>query len=217
MLYFAVLRERLGREEESLELAEGLTVAHLLGQLAQRHEALAPLLPSLSVAVNQKVVPAATLLANGDEVALLPPVSGGIDPRRVAVQDRPLSLDEVVAAVEGPRQGGLVTFTGNVRDHGQLADVVRLEYEAFVPMALEVMAALADEVEAEWPGSKVAVHHRVGHLRVGEKAVVIAASAPHRAEAFAACRALIDRLKERVPIWKKEIGVDGAVWIGSGP
>lgn len=217
VLYFAVLRERVRLDEEQLDVAEGLSVEDLLAALAHRHPALVGLLPHLSVAVNRKVVPRATRLRADDEVALLPPVAGGADPRRVAIETNPLSLDEVVAAVQGPGQGGLVTFTGTVRDHGHHAQVVRLEYEAFVPMAIQVMTALADEVQAEWPGTRVAVHHRLGALGVGELAVVIAVSAPHRAEAFDACRAVIDRLKERVPIWKKEIGADGATWVGLGP
>lgn len=217
ILYFAAARERTGLEQEECNLAEGLTVTDLLRQVEQRHPALGPLLPYLSVAVNRSGVPRATVLGEGDEVALLPPVSGGSGPRRLAVLDVPLSMDEVMAAVEGPRQGGIVTFAGVVRNHGQQPDVVRLEYEAFIPMALDVMKALADEVEAEWPETKVAVHHRVGRLDVGERAVVIAVSAPHRAEAFAACRAVIDRLKERVPIWKKEVGANGEEWVGLGP
>jgi molybdopterin synthase catalytic subunit len=110
-----------------------------------------------------------------------------------------------------------VTFAGVVRRDGHaLPDVVRLEYEAYVEMALEVLATIVDELEREHPGARVAIHHRVGALAVGETAVVIAVAAPHRAEAFAACRDAIDRLKERAPIWKKEIGERGEVWLGVG-
>ncbi|MDX2023172.1 MAG: molybdenum cofactor biosynthesis protein MoaE [Deltaproteobacteria bacterium] len=217
LLYFAVVRERLGLDEEHISLPADATVSTLLRRLSDLHFVLAPLLPKLSVAVNRSVVPHSTPLHDGDEVALLPPVAGGSGLARVAMLDTPLSLDAVVSQVMAPSQGGLVTFTGVVRDHGQQAQVVRLEYEAFVPMALQVLSALADEVEAQWPGTRVAMHHRRGHLNVGDLAVIIAVSAPHRAEAFAACRACIDRLKERAPIWKKEIGVDGSEWIGLGP
>jgi molybdopterin synthase catalytic subunit len=111
-----------------------------------------------------------------------------------------------------------VTFSGIVRRDGHaLPDVIRLEYEAFTEMALEVLAAIADELERELPGVRVAIHHRTGSLFVGETAVAIAAAAPHRAEAFTACRAAIDRLKERAPIWKKEIGESGEEWLGMGP
>lgn len=217
LLYFAVVRERLGRDEEHISLPSETTVSGLLNYLANLHPGLAPLLPKLSVAVNRSVVTHQTTLHENDEVALLPPVAGGSGLNRVAILDTGLSLDAVVQQVMAPSQGGLVTFTGVVRDHGQQAQVVRLEYEAFVPMALQVLSQLADEVETEWPGTRVAMQHRRGHLAVGDLAVVIAVSAPHRAEAFAACRACIDRLKDRAPIWKKEIGADGSEWIGLGP
>jgi molybdopterin synthase catalytic subunit len=113
--------------------------------------------------------------------------------------------------------GGVVTFTGVVRRVSRGVQVERLEYEAYPEMAEKVMTELCSEIESEIPGCSLAVEHRVGDLSVGEVAVVIAAAAPHRAEAFAACRAMIDRLKERVPIWKKEISPDGAEWIGLGP
>ena len=131
--------------------------------------------------------------------------------------DRPPSLDGVCRAVAGPGLGGMVTFTGLVRDHSQGRAVVRLEYEAYVPMAEKVFGELCEEIERELPGTRLAVEHRVGTLLVGDVAVVIAAAAPHRAEAFRACQAMIDRLKERAPIWKKEIGPDGDSWVGMGP
>jgi MoaE-MoaD fusion protein len=168
--------------------------------------------------VNRSVVTREHRLCDGDEVALLPPVAGGMDqPERLAILDRTLSLDAVVRSVSSPSQGGIVTFTGVVRRHGQLPEVERLEYEAFVPMALSVLGAIAHEIENAFPGTQVAIHHRVGNLLVGEPAVVIAVSAPHRAEAFSGCRAAIEALKQRVPIWKKEIGPDGNAWIGMGP
>ena len=150
-------------------------------------------------------------------MALIPPVSGGASPRRILIAEQPLSLDEVTRAVTGPEQGAVATFTGLVRRHGTLPDVTRLEYEAYVPMAEAVLAAIAREIELEYPGVRVAIHHRIGTLSIGEPAVVIAASAPHRAESFAACRVAIERLKQRAPIWKKEIGAGGEVWVGTGP
>ena len=156
------------------------------------------------------------MLRDGDELALIPPVAGGAD-RHVRLLDQPLSLDRVVAAVASPDAGGIVTFTGVVRRHSAGRAVERLEYEAYREMAEKVMRELCEQVEAEIAGARLAVEHRQGALVVGDIAVVIAASAPHRAEAFAACRALIDRLKQQVPIWKKEIGPDGAEWVGLGP
>ncbi|HEY0705284.1 MAG TPA: molybdopterin converting factor subunit 1 [Polyangia bacterium] len=217
VLFFAVLRERTGQTQRAVELPESATVASLFDQLVAEFPAIAPLRGRIQIAVNRQVVRADHPLASGDEVALIPPVSGGSDPRRFAITDAPLSLDEVSAAVAGPSQGGLVTFTGHVRRAGAVPDVIRLEYEAYVPMATEVLAAIAREIEENIPGSRLAIHHRVGALSVGEAAVVIAASAPHRAEAFAACREAIEQLKVRAPIWKKEIGESGAVWVGVGP
>jgi molybdopterin converting factor subunit 1 len=217
VLYFAVLRERAGREHESIELPAGATAGALLETLVSRYPSFAGLAGRLQIAVNREMVPASQALHDGDEVALIPPVSGGAGPRVCAITSEPLSLDEVAAAVSGETQGGLCTFTGHVRRQGAVPDVIRLEYEAYVPMATDVLADIAREIEIEYPGVRVAIHHRIGTLVVGEAAVVIAASAPHRAEAFAACRVAIERLKERAPIWKKEIGQSGAVWVGVGP
>jgi molybdopterin synthase catalytic subunit len=217
ILYFAILRERLGRDREALELPAGADVAAARAAIGARHPELASLLPAVRGAVNRAFVADGHALAEGDELALIPPVAGGAG-AKVAIGAAPLSLEEVVAVVEGPGRGGVVTFAGVVRREGhQIPDVVRLEYEAYDVMALEVFAAIAAELEAELPGVRVAIHHRTGPLVVGETAVVIAAAAPHRAEAFSACRAAIDRLKERAPIWKKEIGESGAAWLGLGP
>jgi molybdopterin synthase catalytic subunit len=133
------------------------------------------------------------------------------------VTDEKLSLDEVVQAVSTPEHGGVVTFTGVVRGFSHGKKIVRLEYEAYRPMAEKKLAEIGRSINEEWPGTRVAIVHRVGVLAVGEAAVVIAASAPHRAAAFEACRAAIDRLKESVPIWKKEVAEDGETWIGLGP
>lgn len=217
VLFFAILKERLGRETCDLDLGPEATVTQALVALAAQHPQLAALLPRVQCAVNRQMTTSAQVLAEGDELALIPPVSGGAGVRFYAVSPDPLSLDAVVAAVSGPEQGAVVTFTGAVRRNGQLKAVSRLEYEAFVPMAEAALGSIIDELERESPGVRVAIHHRIGTLVVGEAAVVIAVSAPHRAEAFGACRIAIERLKQRVPIWKKEIGEDGAVWIGMGP
>jgi molybdopterin converting factor subunit 1 len=232
VLYFAILRERLRREEETVELPADATVAEGLTAIADLHPEIAVLLSQVQTAVNRKMATGAQVLAEGDELALLPPVAGGSGApadagsapappapvrRKIAVLAEALSLDAVVAEVEGVERGGIVTFTGVVRRHGRHGEVVRLEYEAYVEMAEQVLAEIAEEIEREWPGVHVAIHHRVGALAVGETAVVIAAAAPHRAEAFDACEAAIDRLKRRAPIWKKEIGTHGEEWIGHCP
>ena len=212
VLYFAVLRERRGAQSEILELPAGGDVAMALATIAKQHPQVASLLPRVQVAVNQVIAPATALLTDDDELALIPPVSGGAT-NRIAVRDVPLVLGDVVDVVVGPDRGGLVTFTGLVRRQGKVPNVVRLEYEAYRAMAERVLGEIADEIEREIPGSRVAIHHRVGSLAVGDAAVVVAAAAPHRAPAFDACRAAIDRLKARAPIWKKEIGETGAEWI----
>lgn len=183
-----------------------------LATIAKSNPQVAPLLPRIQVALNQVVVVATTPLGEGDELALIPPVSGG-SLSRIAVRDRPLSLDAVIEVVTGPDRGGLVTFTGLVRRHGKVPNVVRLEYEAYREMAERVLGEIANEIERESAGVRLAIHHRVGTLEVGEAAVMVAAAAPHRGPAFDACRAAIDRLKSRAPIWKKEIGEAGAEWI----
>jgi len=153
-------------------------------------------------------------LPDGAEVAIIPPVAGGAP--CYAVVDRPLRLEEVVAAVTSPGLGGLVTFTGVVRDASHGRRVERLEYEAYAAMAERALGRIGEEVGA-LHGCRVAVVHRVGVLVPGDAAVVIACAAPHRAPAFRACEEVLERLKRDVPIWKREVFTDGAVWVGMGP
>jgi molybdopterin synthase catalytic subunit len=175
------------------------------------------------VARNQELVGTAAAIADGDEVALIPPVSGGSGGEVAAtttlaeVREAAIDLMEVVRAVAHEGAGGVVTFTGLVRRESRGRTIERLEYEAYKVMAEGRLAAIAREIAASAPGVRVAILHRVGVLAVGEVAVVIAASAPHRAEAFAAAREAIERLKREVPIWKKEVAIDGEEWIGTGP
>ena len=221
--YFAVFREKLGRDSDVLELAAGARVRDAIDALAARHDAIARLRGRFRAAVNQDFTDDDRALADGDELALIPPVAGGAgEPapragRHVELRATPLSLDRCLAAVGGPGMGGIVTFTGMVRRTSRGTTVDHLEYEAYGEMAIREMTRLCDEIEAEIAGVRLAVEHRVGRLEVGDLAVVIAAAAPHRAEAFTACRAMIDRLKDQVPIWKKEVGDDGAEWVGLGP
>jgi len=217
VLYFAVFREQLGRDDDILEVAAGARVRDAIAQLAARHAAIERLRGKFRIAVNQDFCPDDHELADGDELALIPPVAGGADARHVQLLASPLSIDRCVAAVSGPGMGGIVTFIGMVRRDSRGTLVDHLEYEAYGAMATREMTRLCDEIEAEIAGTRLAVEHRTGRLEIGEVAVAIAAAAPHRAEAFAACRAMIDRLKQRVPIWKKEVGDDGAEWVGLGP
>ena len=216
--YFAVVRERLAREEETLSLPEAASVGMALDELSRRHAVVGALRSHLRVAVNQSFVGLDQLLADGDELALIPPVAGGGDERLArVVSERPPTLAAVVSAVQRTASGAIVTFTGVVRRESRGKKVVRLEYEAYAEMAERVFRELCEEIEAEIPGCRIAVEHRVGILAVGDVAVVIAACAPHRKAAFRACEVMIDRLKESAPIWKKEVSDDGESWIGLGP
>lgn len=141
-------------------------------------------------------------------------MSGALPSERVDLREAPLSLDEVVAHVSRPGAGGIATFLGVVRDESDGRVVTRLDYSAYAAMAKREMTAIAEEIEREIHGVRVSAIHRIGSLEVGDAAIVCAASAPHRGEAFEACRALIDRIKARVPIWKREWGPDGAEWVG---
>jgi MoaE-MoaD fusion protein len=216
VLYFAAARERAGLAEERFSTlpAQG-TVRALLAELSARHPSLVPLLPHLRVAVNQAFVGLDEAVPDGAEVALIPPVAGGAGLFRVV--ERPPTLDEVVAAVRDAARGGLVTFTGVVRDESRGRQVVRLTYEAYASMAERVLAGVGAEAEQRWPGVRLAIVHRVGVLQPGDVAVVIAAAAPHRSEAFEACRFAIERLKRDAPIWKRETYQDGEEWVGLGP
>jgi molybdopterin converting factor subunit 1 len=209
---FGALAERAGRGEESLNLPEDATAGSALRAVGERHPEAAGILDRLSVAVNQEVVPAEYRLGPGDEVALLPPVSGGAAKRIMAgFRDRPL-VDEALDFVASPDAGGAVAFIGSVRSDG--GAVERLVYSAYREMAGHVMRDIALEAATKWPLEAVAVLHSLGELKVGDRTVVAACSAPHRGEAFEACRYVIDEVKRRVPIWKKESGPGGDRWVG---
>jgi MoaE-MoaD fusion protein len=216
VLYFAAARERAGVSEEHLPaLPPPGTVRAVLELLGERHPELRALFPHLRVAVNQAFAQLEDAVPEGAEVALIPPVAGGAGLFRVV--DRPPTLEEVVAAVKDAARGGLVTFTGVVRAESRGRRVVRLTYEAYDAMAERILAGVGREAETRWPGTQLAIVHRVGVLLPGEVAVTIAAAAPHRAEAFEACRFAIERLKEDAPIWKRETYADGESWVGLGP
>ena len=214
VLYFAAARERAGTAQETVEWGGG-PVRQLLETLAARHPDLRALLPHLRVAVNQEFTSLDAAVPDRAEVALVPPVAGGSDCFRLS--QVALELDEVVRAVGGTERGGLVTFTGTVRSETRGRRVRSLSYEAYPAMAERSMAGIGRDIESRWPGTRVAIVHRVGTLEPGEAAVIIAVSAPHRAAAFEGCRHAIERLKADVPIWKKERFEDGEEWVGLGP
>ena len=219
VLFFAACRACTDTDSAALPLA-GQTVERALAVLVERYPDLARVLPHCRFAVAQSFGDKDHVLRDGDELALIPPVGGGQQepPRvRARVIDTPLSVDAVLARVGHPGAGAEVVMIGCVRDRAAGQTVERLKYEAYVPMAEKVIADIIVAIEAEIEGVRGAVDHRIGMLDIGERAVVVAASAPHRAEAFAACRAIIDRLKDDAPIWKHEHRQGGVVWVGLGP
>ena len=213
---FARYREAAGRDRVELELPEDGTVETAWAAVTERYPALLPYRPHTLFAVGQEYVNAEHRLRAGDELCLFPPVSGGAGGHDLyRLSSEPLSQAAATAAVAHPEAGGLVVFSGVVRNETGGRRVKFLEYEAHEPMAEAKMREIGRAVHARWSGVKaVAILQRLGRLEIGEASVLIAVSAAHRAEAFEACRYAIDRLKETVPVWKKEHFEDGDVWVG---
>jgi molybdopterin synthase catalytic subunit len=211
--YFAIVREALGTSKETREVAPGATAGDLYAEIARDAPRLAGLQRSMLLMVNQEYVDASHPLNDGDELVLIPPVSGGSE--RFSVVSEPLDPRAIEALVADPGAGAVLTFTGTVRDRARGRAVTALDYEAYAPAAEKMLRRIGDEIRERWGIERVAIVHRVGLLSVGEASVVIAVSSPHRDEAFEACRHAIERIKQIVPIWKKEHYADGAVWVGS--
>ena len=207
-------RVQSGAQEEMLEVPPGTTVQDAAALLGQRHPTLAPLLGSVRWALNFEFAPLNTPLNAGDELALLPPVQGGAP--RTLVTEAPLLPDTILGWVQHPTAGATTSFVGTVRNHSRGQQVVRLEYEAYVPMVQRQLELICDHCEGVAEGTRLAIGHRYGTLHIGDISVVIAASAPHREAAFDACRQAIERIKTDVPIWKQEFTTDGASWVGWG-
>ncbi|HTY55045.1 MAG TPA: molybdopterin converting factor subunit 1 [Candidatus Binataceae bacterium] len=216
---FATLRERAKASELSREFASGTTVGQMWRSLREEFPGLQGHSGSVSFAVNHEYVNDDFPPRDGDEVAFIPPVSGGIGAEAswlgsITIGRAPIDVAALERAVADPGAGGAVTFVGSTRNENAGRGVIRLEYEAYEPMALREMRKLADEAGRRWKITRIAIAHRIGVVEIGEASVAIAVSAPHRGEAFAACRFAIDRLKEIVPIWKKEYFEGGEVWVG---
>ncbi len=223
--FFATLRERAGLNSTNLDLENGATVAALLERLAHEFPALEPSLSTTLVAINHEYAFPEELLQDGDQVALFPPVSGGAGdekentgdwPEIFAVTPDPLDIDTIVAAITRPETGGVCIFTGAVRGVTAGSKATKhLVYEAYEAMADAKLRQVASEIRARYPKVQgIAIVQRTGQLHIGETTVLVACSAGHRTEGiFEAARYGIDRLKEIVPIWKKEVGPDGSVWV----
>jgi molybdopterin synthase catalytic subunit/molybdopterin converting factor small subunit len=216
VLLFASYRELFGEGHLQLDVPDDATIEQAFSVLQVREPRLAELRRFTTFAVNREVRPPQFGLKEGDEIALLQPVSGGADVPLLEITRDRLDPSRCLDAVRLSGSGGIVTFVGSVRDVSEGKTVEYLEYEAYEPMAIDAMRRIIAEAKARWPVQAVAIQHRVGRLQIGDDAVAIAVSCPHRAEAFEACRYLIDRLKEVVPIWKKERGEGGEEWVG-GP
>jgi molybdopterin synthase catalytic subunit len=214
---FATLRERAHAAELVRDFPDGTTVAEIWKHLVGEFPALGGHHDSVGFAVNQEYVEGDFKPHQGDEIAFIPPVSGGAhDSRigRITIGREPIDVAALEREVADPAAGAIVSFTGTTRRDNAGRKVLRLEYEAYEPMALSEMRKLANEAIQRWKIVRIAIAHRIGVVEIGETSVAIAISAAHRGEAFEACRFAIDRLKEVVPIWKKEHFEGGEVWIG---
>ena len=226
---FAGLHELVGRREIELELADGATVADLRDELASRHPAVVPVMSTLVCAVNEEYAPNDHRLSPNDKVALIPPVSGGSSAGggpapgggasgdRFQVTQAPLDPQRLVDMVRRDESGAVALFYGVVRNHSQGRRVLYLEYDAYPSMAVKKMRQVAEEVRSRWSITDMAISHRIGRLEIGETSLLVAVSAPHRREAFEACHHAVDRIKDIVPVWKKEVWESGQAWAEGHP
>jgi molybdopterin synthase catalytic subunit len=210
---FAGLREHAGFATRDLELEEGASCADAAASIEELEGALPD---GLAFAVNRSYAEPAHVLEDGDELALIPPVSGGARRGACRLTHDPVVLDELVKEVASEQAGAIATFTGTTRAHSRGRAVHHLEYEAYRGMAEAELERIAAELEQKHRLCGISITHRLGRVEIGETSVAIAVSAPHRAAAFAACREAIDTLKETVPLWKKEVYEGGEEWIGRG-
>jgi MoaE-MoaD fusion protein len=231
VLFFGMLKDLAGQSSELLELPDGASVQDLLAHCEAQIPRLKTSLPSLAVAVNQQYAGPETRLNHGDEIALLPPVSGGASdgagetPTRQLVGRRRYSsivrdiidTQGIVAKLKRGEDGAVVAFEGVVRNQTRGRKTLYLDYEAYEEMALRQMESLAEQALRQFQIRDLTIVHRLGRLEIGETSVLIAVASSHRAAAFDACRWLIDTLKRTVPIWKKEHFEDGAVWADGEP
>lgn len=218
VLYFAYCRDLMGREQEWMTLEENARVSDLLSKCAAEKPALESYRKNLLIAVNQEYVRADQPLADGDEIAIFPPVSGGSfevedGPDCYAIVREPIPTEQIIRRMKHPEDGAVVTFDGIVRNNSRGKATRYVEYHAYEPMALKKIREIGERIKFMWEVDRVAIVHRLGHLEIGDSSVLIVITSAHRKAAFDACHYAIDLLKRTVPIWKKECFEDGEVWI----
>lgn len=212
VLFFGRFKEIVGAAEDEAQVPDGARVEDVFNQYGSKHPELAGFRESAAAAVNQQFAEWGAALAAGDEVAFLPPVSGGEVRDRMELVRAPIATVEIVASLKAPEDGAEVVFEGIVRNHSGGRETLYLEYEAYEAMALAGMRTILTQLRRRFSIDRAAMVHRLGRIEIGETAVLVVVSSAHRAAAFDACRFGIDELKRRVPIWKKEYFADGAVW-----
>jgi len=222
ILFFGVLRDVVGASREEVEVAEGATLESLFASYAARFPRLESLGPSVVMARNREFAGREVRLADGDEVAMLPPVSGGCEVAEPVLRRgvhyfgltrRPINVQRLQASLLTGAEGAVVTFEGTARNHTKGRATRYLDYEGYESMALAELARLGEEVATQFPVERVAIVHRLGRVLIGETSVAILVTAAHRGAAFDAAHAIIDRLKKTVPIWKKDTFADGEEWV----
>jgi molybdopterin synthase catalytic subunit len=214
VLFFGVARDLTGFSQEQLEISEGESLDGLWRHYESRFPRLREVSRSLLAAVNEEVVELTLPLHEGDEVAFMPPVSGGAGGDFYRITHEVIPTEALAHQLKSSEDGAIVTFEGIVRDHSHGRKTMYLEYEAYEPMAVRKMQEIGHEIKRKYAIDRVGMIHRVGRLEIGETSVAIIVTAGHRKVAFEACHYAIDRLKQIVPIWKKEYFEDGAVWAG---
>ena len=216
VLFFGMLKELVGRQEDTIHLPDQSTLGDLLTHYEKNFPSLKNILASLAMSVNEEYAGPDVRLNNKDEVALLPPVSGGAGSRCVIVREK-IDTEKIVDEIKQPEDGAVVVFDGVVRNNTRGRRTLYLDYEAYETMALKQMHSLVEQALADFKVRDAVIIHRLGKLEIGETSVLIVVASAHRAAAFDACRWLIDTLKRTVPIWKKEYFEDGAVWADGEP
>jgi molybdopterin synthase catalytic subunit len=226
VLLFGQLKDIIGRNEDSLDLQPGARVSEVMSHYVRQYPAFEPISASLACSVNQEYATGSAVLREGDEVGLLPPVSGGAiglsgvrelqSPQCAIVRD-PIETQQIADSIKAPQDGAVAIFEGIVRDNSRGRRTLYLDYEAYESMAINEMQRLAQAALERFAIRDVRLVHRLGRLAIGEASVLIVVASAHRGAAFEACRWLIDTLKKTVPIWKKEYFEDGAVWADGEP